>query len=235
MEGASMLKAVLFDLDETLIDQRSAADAAATEWACRHCGEGEGAVDKWRALSEKHYAAFQRRELTFQEQRRRRVQDFLQVKAGNDELDQLFEEYLELYESGWRAFEDAGPALDAALNLGLIVGVLTNGDAGHQRLKLEKCGLSSKVDVFIASSLLSAAKPAPEAFLEAVAIIGALAEESLMIGDSLSQDVQGALRSRLRAIWLNRQRSSVPAGICAVASLGEIRWELLADARQCQR
>ncbi len=55
---------------------------------------------------------------------------------------------------------------------GLRVGVLTNGDAEHQALKLDLVGLTAAVDVLVSSSTLSASKPDPRAFREACDLLG---------------------------------------------------------------
>lgn len=89
-----MLKAVLFDLDETLVDQHTAATVAVTEWAVEHGITDPGAARRWDEISERHYRRYQSRELTFQEQRRGKVREFLQVEVDDAEADELFEGYL---------------------------------------------------------------------------------------------------------------------------------------------
>jgi putative hydrolase of the HAD superfamily len=73
-----VLRAVVFDLDDTLVDQRSAAAAAVVAWAAEHGVTGADGADgtgsdvagsdlaaRWAAVSAPQFARWQRREITF--------------------------------------------------------------------------------------------------------------------------------------------------------------------------
>nr|GID83478.1 haloacid dehalogenase [Actinoplanes derwentensis] len=212
---------MLFDLDETLVDQVTAARAAAVGWAAAQGIEDAGVYDRWAAVSERHYARWQRREITFQGQRRERVREFLGRELSDADADALFAGYLERYEAGWTAYDDALPTLHRFRDAGRIVAVLTNGDEDQQRDKLERTGLASAVDVLIASSALPAGKPDPRAFHHALALLGVAPEQALMIGDSLAKDVHGALAAGLPAILLDRYGAHPDAGVPTIRTLNE--------------
>ncbi|MFF5082748.1 HAD family hydrolase [Actinoplanes sp. NPDC000266] len=206
-----MLEAVLFDLDDTLVDQETAFRAAAVEWAS---GFGDDRADvpaRWALVSERHYERYQRREIAFEEQRRERVRDFLGVALSDAEADGLFAGYLERYEAGWALFDDAVPALRRARAAGLTVAVFTNGEDAQQRRKLERLGLVPEVDLLVSSSTLPAGKPDPRAFRHAVERVGVDASRALMVGDSLHKDVLGARAAGLAAVLLDR--ADVHAGV----------------------
>lgn len=166
------VRAVLLDLDDTLVDHSGAAAAAVAACSAEHGRSPEGAVDRWTRITTPLYAAYQRRELTHDEQRRERVRAFLGVDATDAEADELFAGYLRRYEAGWRAFPDTVPALQRLRAAGLALAVLTNGDDAQQRRKLDRTGLSDAVDLVVASSTLPAAKPDPRAFLSVVTALG---------------------------------------------------------------
>ena len=199
-----MLRAVLFDLDDTLIDHRTSAAQAVTAWAAEHGITGADVPGRWEAICEPHYARYQRREVSFAEQRRLRVREFLGGAMTDAEADHAFGGYLARYEAGWRAFADAVPALRRARAAGLFVAVVTNGDEGQQRRKLERCGLDPEVDLLIASSTLPAGKPDPRAFAGSLQRVGVLAAEAMMVGDSLEKDVAPARRAGMAATLLDR-------------------------------
>lgn len=217
-----MLRAVIFDLDDTLVDQRSAADAAVTAWAAGHGIADTDVGQRWAAISETHYARYQRRELTFTEQRRARVRDFLAVTVNDSEADALFATYLTRYQAGWALFDDAVPALRRARAAGLTVAILTNGDEEHQRLKIGQVGLTAEIDVLVASSMLPAGKPDPRAFAGTLAILGLGADEALMVGDSLSRDVLGARVAGMNAVLVDRHGAHPAADVPTVATLDEL-------------
>lgn len=215
------MEAVLFDLDETLVDQVTAARAAVVGWAATHGIDDPGVHERWAAISGPHYARWQRREITFQGQRRERVREFLGRELSDTEADALFAGYLKWYEAGWTAFDDALPTLHRFRDAGVTVAVLTNGDEDQQRDKLERTGLAGAVDVLIASSVLPAGKPDPRAFQHALALLGVTPDQALMIGDSLEKDVHGALAAGLPAILLDRVGVHPDAGVPTIRTLSE--------------
>ncbi|GLY95123.1 HAD family hydrolase [Actinoplanes sp. NBRC 103695] len=243
-----MLRAVVFDLDDTLVDQRSAAAAAVVAWAAEHGVTGvDGAgsdvagsdlagsdlAARWAAVSVPLFARWQRREITFAGQRRERVREFLGVTVSDAEADVLFAGYLERYEAGWVAFPDAGPALRRAAAAGLAVAVLTNGDEEQQRRKLARVGLAGDAGVLVASSVLPAGKPDVRAFRHTAALLGVEPgvpgpgstgsswPSVLMVGDSLPKDVLAARAAGWDAVLVDRDDAY--AGDEAAAGVRRVR------------
>lgn len=217
-----MLQAVLFDLDGTLVDQESAAAAAVVEWAAEHGVTDADVADRWAELSDKHYTRYQRRELTFPEQRRQRVRAFLDATVSDDEADELFLGYLRRYEAEWTLFEDAVPALRKVRAAGLNAVVFTNGNEDHQRYKLDRLGLADEIDGLISSETLPAGKPDPRAFLQTVDRLGLTTADVLMVGDSLEKDVHGALAVGIDAVLVDRYDAHAGAGVRRIRSLHEL-------------
>ncbi|MFI8527952.1 HAD family hydrolase [Promicromonospora sukumoe] len=202
-----MLKVVLFDLDDTLVDQEGASRTALLDWlpelGLDHDDPDE-LVTAWGGIAEEAYARYQRREITFLEQRRVRVREFLGADATDDEADELFSGYLSRYQRAWAAFDDAVPALRRVRDAGLVVALLTNGDAVHQRLKLDRTGLAAHVDVVVASDDLPAGKPDPRAYAVTCEVLGAAPGDVLMVGNDVEKDFQGPLDAGLAAVLLDR-------------------------------
>ncbi|WP_328996246.1 HAD family hydrolase [Kribbella sp. NBC_01245] len=221
-----MLRAVLFDLDDTLVDQHSAAVEAVLAWAAERGITEPDVSERWARVSETHYTRYQLRELTFEEQRRERVREFLDLSVSDDEADAIYSGYLTRYEAAWRLFDDAIPALRRARAAGLTVGVLTNGDETHQRFKLNLLGLADEVDLLIASSTLPAGKPAPAAFHHAINRIQTPAPETLMVGNSLENDVLGAQSAGLPAVLLDRHNAHPQAAVPRIQSLNDLDFNL---------
>lgn len=218
---------VLLDLDDTLVDQATAAAEAVVAWAATLGVPGgpEELVARWEALSEPHYARWQARETTFAGQRRARVRELAPHLDLTEDgaADEAFAGYLSRYRAAWRPFDDAVPTLRRLRADGLRLGVLTNGEEDQQREKLDRTGLSEHVDVLIASSTLPFGKPHPLAFSAAVERLGVRAEEVLMVGDSLDKDVRGALAAGLRAVLLDRSDAHAGVDVPRIRSLRELR------------
>lgn len=218
----SVLHAVVFDLDETLLDHESAATSAVTEWAAELGVAADDAVALWSTLADVHYERYARGEVGYSEQRRARVREFLAVPLEDAEADELFRGYLVRYEAAWAAFPDAAPAIERARNAGLAVGVLTNGDEAQQRAKLDRIGLSTLVDVVVASSTLPAGKPDRRAFAAVLGHLRAEPSDALMVGDSLAHDVHGAMAAGLWAVLVDRHGRHYDADVRRVGSLDEL-------------
>lgn len=222
-------EAVLFDLDDTLLDHRGAAKDALSAWAV-HAGLAMAADElatTWQLLERRYYDLYQRGELTKTEQRRARVRELLAPAVLTDrEADGLFEAYWHLYRAAWRPFADAEGAIRRALDSGMRVGLLTNGDARDQARKVEATVLSGFALPMFASSELPAAKPDRRAFEFACSALSVAPTRCLMVGDSLINDIEGALDAGLPAVLLDRYgpRRKAPRGYGLIRSLAELRF-----------
>lgn len=220
------IRAVLFDLDGTLVDQESASESAVVEWAAELSVTTSDLAERWRRISAHHYERYQRRDISFSEQRRERVRELLGSDLDSAAADRLFAGYLRRYEDGWSLFADAIPALERARGAGCRLGILTNGDREQQMQKVGRFSISAYVDEVVCSSELPAAKPDARAFQAAVERIGAEADETLMVGDHVDHDVRGAIAAGLPAVLVDRGRSLSDAGVPRVTSLDEVSFAL---------
>ena len=100
-----------------------------------------------------------------------------------------------------------------ALRGRMKIGVITNGFSQYQRNKLEFFDLLP-LDALAISEEVGAAKPDPAIFQYALTELGVL--KVTMIGDSWEHDILGALGSGMDAIWLNRYRRTCPDPSLAV-------------------
>ena len=222
---------VLFDIDGTLVDHDGALRDAVCRWLTgghlatqEQCDEGLVAL--WDDVAERHFPAFRAGEISFQEQRRRRLREFLphlHVRAermGDQELDAIFGNYLTHYEGAWRAYDDVVPCLSALL--GVRLAVLSNGDQSQQADKLRRTGLATYFEAVLTSGELGAAKPYPDAFHRACQRLRAEPRRVLYVGDRLDVDARAASAAGLSGVWLNRSGSDSDPGQPTIASLREL-------------
>jgi putative hydrolase of the HAD superfamily len=222
------LQGVLLDLDGTLVDHESAVRDALRAWLP---SLGVPATDEvvalWAVAQERHLVAWRERRVSFQEQRRRRLRDFLPsvgVRFVDDDehLDQLFDGYLHWYEQAWRAFDDAEDALTAISRAGLATAVLTNGTVAQQTGKLARVGLLGRVGPVYTAEGIGSAKPAPRAYLIACDRLGLPPAAVLNVGDRYDLDVEGARAAGLRAVHLDRNGGGPMREHSRIASLREL-------------
>ena len=108
---------------------------------------------------------------------------------------------------------------------GVTTGLLTNGPSWMQRRKVELLGLESELDAIGISEELGASKPDPAAFTATLELMGSAPQETVMVGDHLDWDVRGALAAGMRgAVWVagDEDDREPPPGAMKVARLGEV-------------
>ncbi|SNR24111.1 HAD family hydrolase [Actinoplanes regularis] len=198
-----ILRGVLFDLDGTLGDHDGSVTTALTAWlpTVGLVADPE-TIMRWHDVAETHLAAWRRREIGYQEQRRRRLRD-LGFEYGPEALDEIFAGYLVEYENAYRAYADVPEALAAVAEAGLRTAVLTNGSAPQQSGKLARMGLADLGPVWTPDDL-GMAKPDPGAFRGAITRWGLRPGEVLSVGDRHDLDVLAARAAGLRAVHLDR-------------------------------
>src|SRR5438045_9693839 len=71
--------------------------------------------------------------------------------------------------------------------------------------------LQGLITATVSSSEHGLMKPHPSIFSAALQLLGVAPAEAVMVGDSLRQDIEGALGVGMRAILLNRGDTAAPA------------------------
>jgi putative hydrolase of the HAD superfamily len=107
-------------------------------------------------------------------------------------------------------YDDVPAALGALVGAGVRIGLISNTQRCLQSFQ-SHFELRGLIAAAISSAEHGYMKPHPSIFSAALARIGARAGEAIMVGDSVRQDVEGALAAGMRAIWLRRGE---PAPVC---------------------
>jgi putative hydrolase of the HAD superfamily len=234
---ADTLRAVLFDLDGTLMDHDAARVAGLKAYLAGwlpgiEASELARLDEQWQRLEALHYDEYAAGRCSMQEQRRRRVRgmhEALGRAVGSDEAaDEWFAAYLAHYRTAWSPFEDVLPALAslASAHPQAKLGVITNGEGEPQRAKLAAIGLSERFPLLVASGEIGVAKPDPAIFLLACELLEVEPANAAHVGDRLDLDAQGAASAGLRGIWLDRPGASVsapaPAATAGIATISTL-------------
>jgi putative hydrolase of the HAD superfamily len=122
-------------------------------------------------------------------------------------------------------YDDVRTVLRELANAGIRIGLISN----TQRC-LTSFQSHFELEGLIAGTVSSFEhgfmKPHPSIFTAALSRLGARAEEAVMVGDSIRQDIEGALRAGMRAILLHRgERPPLRAselGVPVIKSLSEL-------------
>jgi 2-haloacid dehalogenase len=109
-----------------------------------------------------------------------------------------------------KLIEGAERLLDSLLARRIHIGFITNGISEVQRGKYEELGLSRYSDVLVISEDVGCSKPDARIFHHILARMQARAEDTLMVGDSLSSDGEGARGVAMPFCWYNPGRCPGP-------------------------
>jgi putative hydrolase of the HAD superfamily len=229
------LRGVLLDLDDTLLDQRGAVRTALFAWLPELGVTPTPALHRtWVDLQEHHLIAWRERRVTFPEQRRRRLRDFLPllgIPYAEADLDRIFDRYLAAYREAYVLFDDVPDALAALRSAGLATAVLTNGIAEQQNDKIARVGLTGRLGPVFTAEDLGVAKPSPAAFAEVCARWGLPPASVLSVGDRHDLDVVPAREAGLDAVHLDRWNEGPHDEPARITSLAELPARVRPDRR----
>jgi putative hydrolase of the HAD superfamily len=106
------------------------------------------------------------------------------------------------------------------------IGLLTNGPPDIQRRKLAHSGLEDAFDTVVISGEVGVGKPSPAVFELVRAGLG-VSGPLLMVGDSWERDVLGALGAGWSAVWVSDGRPAPDAQVPVVNGVADLRESLL--------
>lgn len=205
MKAERPIKAVTFDVGGTLIEPWPSVGhiyaEVAERWGITHAtpealNRAFAAVWEARRPFDHSRAAWQRLV----------DQTFAAAGAGrpsNACFDAIYRRFAEA--SAWREFKDVRPALETLAARGLKLGLVSNWDERLRPL-LADLGLAKYFRASIISCEAGATKPDRKIFQRAATELGCEPATMVHVGDSVPEDVEGALAAGLRAVLVDRTR-----------------------------
>jgi putative hydrolase of the HAD superfamily len=133
----------------------------------------------------------------------------------------------EVYRSRYLRARRSVPGVRAVLDRlqgQTTIGVVTNNLVAEQHDKIRAIGLEGRLDFLVISEGVGVSKPDPRIFRIALARAKSRPKEAVMIGDSWTSDVRGALGAGIRPIWFNRfhRRPPEPANVPSIDSYAPV-------------
>lgn len=221
-----MIKAVLVDIDDTLLDFDLCA-----HWAMDRSGERagfsfpEGAFADWRILNESLWKDLEKKRITKDQLFCARWNTFF-ARLGIDYDGALFEgHFLHFLSKSVEPVEGAHHLL-AYLSQKYPVYTASNAPWQQQVCRMKGAGMDEYLTDCFVSERAGHTKPSREFFDYCFSHLPGLQPgETVMIGDSLTADIRGARDYGMEAIWFNKfakEGAQVPPGVREVRTLREI-------------
>lgn len=235
MWDGSVLRAVCFDIDDTLIDFTSASRNALTAMTGR-----DDLWPLWDCVTEAHVAMVVAGDLDYPTMHRRRTKEFLAeigMPVSDHDAARFERSRAAVMRSSFRVFDDVLPCLDWLRAAGVSIAAVTNASGSHQRAKLDSLGLGRFIDHVAIAGEVGAAKPDPMIFHSACAALDCEPSEAMHVGDRLRTDAIGARAAGMWGAWLNRDEQGgnavdADSGVLRLTSLAEIPELLVCEFAQ---
>ena len=208
-------RAILMDNDGTLMDFKAAEANALRSVLTGLKIDDPEAVRIYSEINDRCWKDYEKGLITQPQLRMRRFEELMQrydCSGGEDEVVRAAEAYVE--ELSRQSVLLPG-ALDAVqmISQRLPVVILTNGISYVQHGRIDRSPLAPYLSGLLISSEVGAPKPAPDMYLKALELLDIEPYEALMIGDSLSSDITGAINIGIPACWYNPEHKPRPEGM----------------------
>lgn len=212
-----MRRALLIDLDDTVVDWIGPASDAVVAAIATHPGvagaDPAALAHRFLEIVEETHVAFLAGELTMDEVRAQRITRLIGehgTELEPEEAIELAAAYRAAYLEARRAVDGAPELLDAVRAHGTTIVAVTNNVVAEQEDKLAHLRLRDRFDALVVSEAVGVTKPDGRIFAAALEAAGVDADEAVMLGDSWANDIRGALDAGIAAAWLNRRGIPVP-------------------------
>ncbi|MFN1834501.1 YjjG family noncanonical pyrimidine nucleotidase [Balneola sp. MJW-20] len=198
-------KFIYFDLDDTLLDHKKAEKAGLSD-VHDHFEEiqkvsMEELLDTYHRINKGLWEEYGKGDIDRHILHRRRFEEtFRELKINTGLWEQAGKVYMNYYRNHWEWIEGAKEAYERIAEK-FPVGIITNGFAETQKLKIDQFRLKETAKQIIISEELGVMKPDPQIFRHAEEKAGAGPEEILYVGDSLTSDVIGGSNAGWSVAW----------------------------------
>lgn len=207
----SKYKHIFFDLDHTLWDFDTNAKETLTEIYSifelekKSIFPFEEFYEKYLHHNEILWDRYHKGFITADDLKWKRMwRTLLEFKIGDEQLaKQISAKFLELLPIKKNLFPYTHEILDYLVTKKYQLHLITNGFEKTQWSKLNNSDLGKYFGQVITSEASNSIKPKKEIFDFALLKTGAVLEESIMIGDNLDADIQGAMNAGMDTIFVN--------------------------------
>lgn len=221
-----MIRNILFDLDDTLLDFKMAEKVALTktlEWA--GIAPDPRAIALYSQINSRQWELLEAGQLTRPQVKLRRFELFFREEGIDADPAQAAARYEKLLGQGHYWVPGARELLETLQGKYRLY-LATNGTASVQHGRMASAGMEGYFqDIFI-SEELGADKPSLDYFQKCFARIpGFKPEETLMVGDRLTSDIVGGNRAGIPTVWYNPANLPAPAQpkpTYTITSLGQL-------------
>jgi putative hydrolase of the HAD superfamily len=213
-------RAILLDLDDTILDDSSLVDACWST-AC------ESHADRFAPVSVADVLDSIRKQSSWywSDPERHRA-GRLELNAARREVVRLAlatlhiadpaiataigDAYSRHRDAGMAPLPDAIDTVRWLKSRGIRLALLTNGAGAAQRTKIARFGLTDLFDAILVEGEVGVGKPEERIYRRAIELLGVRPSDAWMIGDNLEWDVAAPQRLGICGVWVDRMGRGLP-------------------------
>ncbi len=215
---------VLFDADNTLLNFDAAENKALAETLVNYGIEPDAeTVQTYREINSELWKQLEKGQIRREKLMSERFTRFLKAidAAGNGaEMNRFYLEQLSTHPDLMSA-----NVLDVLKELSEVatLAIVTNGFDRVQSRRVQESGLLNYIEDVFVSEKLDSEKPNRKIFDAALRSLGVENREHvLMVGDSLSSDIQGGVNAGLDTCWFNPNHAENPGKVCPTYEISNL-------------
>jgi len=198
-------KFIYFDLDDTLLDHKSAEKSALGDihehFDCFRQTSPDNLIDTYHRVNSRQWKLYGEGEITREQLQRNRFEQTLEeLGLDGSRYSEIGTKYMSFYRNHWEWIQGAEAAFHS-IRKSFETGILTNGFSETQKAKFERFDLYSHASRLVISEDVGHLKPDPRIFEHATALTGYAADDILYIGDSYNSDVIGGTSFGWKVAW----------------------------------
>ena len=201
-----MIKVILWDIDATLLDFL-AAEKAAIRFCFEKFGLGECTdemLKRYSVINRRYWEMLEKGEMSKAEILVNRFKEFFASEGIVTDCEKAFNDTYQVALGDTICFRDNGYELVKKFKGQYKQYVVTNGTFIAQERKLKRSGIGELVEESFISDLVGYEKPAIEFFDHVFENIGHYEkDEVIIVGDSLTSDMQGGNNAGILCCWYN--------------------------------
>lgn len=200
-------KYLIFDLDDTIFDfQKSESEALEILFDEYNIPFNQSNKEKYKKINRMYWDKLESGDISMNEVLTNRFRDFFAIFGIETDGEEIETKYRSLLKKSCHLIPFAKESILSLKNRGYIIIAGSNGIGKNQRLKLEKCGISNYFDDIFVSDELGYDKPSIGFYNHIFDKFPDMnINNSIMIGDSLGSDIQGAINANIDSIWYNNK------------------------------
>lgn len=192
-----MIKAVLFDLDGTLLNRESSVLHFIRDQYDR-LHEFVGHIPKEKYV--RRFIELEQHGYVWKDRVYQQMGEELGLLLTWEEL---LEDYITYFKNHCVPFQGLEGMFQELKQLRLSIGMITNGFGSFQMANIKALGIESAFDVILISEWEGLKKPNPELFHRALNQLNCEPDEAVYIGDHFENDIQAAEAVGMTGIWMN--------------------------------